>query len=286
MRKDVIIDYIRIIVGVTMMAVAVTVFFQPAGIVTGGASGLSIIIATYVERIFSIRLPLSVLNAVFNIPLLITGYIFLGRNFIWRTIFATLYFSVALAFTTFIPDFNGDFVIISVFGGVLMGTGIGLALSSYCTTGGSDLLAAIIHKLNKTIPVAYAMFVIDAAIISLGFLVFGMERGLYAIISVFISSKVIDAILEGLNFSKGAFIISDYANEISEEIMMALNRGVTGLKGRGMYTKKDTNVLLCVVSKKEIVLLKSIVKSRDPDAFLIITDVRETLGEGFATGDV
>lgn len=279
--KQTITDYAKILLGVTLMAAAVTVFFEPNKLITGGASGLAIIISSYAADVFSLNIPISVLTMAINLPLLIVGFKVLGKNFIWRTFVATALFSAALAAFEFLPGYEGDYVIVAVFGGVLMGAGIGLALSSYSTTGGSDLLASILNKLNGNISVANAIFIEDAAVIALGLLLFGVERGLYAIVSVFISSKVIDGVLEGLNFSKGAFIISEKSAEIAEDVMLTLKRGVTGLSGKGMYTENELNVLLCVVAKKEIVTLKSIVKNHDPKAFLIISDVRETLGEGF-----
>ncbi|NLP45724.1 MAG: YitT family protein, partial [Epulopiscium sp.] len=125
------------------------------------------------------------------------------------------------------------------------------------------------------------MFMIDAIIIGAGLFIFGGEKTMYAIIAVYITAKMMDGILEGINFSKAAFIISKYSNDIAEELMKNLDRGVTSLFGQGMYTKQDREVLLCVVSKKQIAKLKEIVRDMDNHAFVIVADVREVLGEGF-----
>lgn len=275
------IDYLIMVIGTTLIAAAITVFYEPNHVATGGISGLCIILSAYSSKLFGFELSLSVLNVIFNLPLLVIGYLKLGRSFIWRTVICTLYLSVAFEITKYIPCYQGDYFITAVFGGIILGAGVGLTFRASATTGGSELFAAILHKLKPHIPLATCMFILEAAIIALGFLVFGVESGLYAIISVYISSKVVDNILEGLNYSRGVFIFSKKADEIAEDILKNLDRGVTGLSGKGMYTKKEMNVLLCIVARKEIMQLKNIVNAHDANAFMFVTDVRETLGEGF-----
>lgn len=282
--KQNLIQYLSIIVGTTSLAIAINVFFEPFGVVTGGVSGLSIIIKSLAENKFGISIPLWVTNIALNLPLFIIGIKILGAKFLARTIFTTLYLSFALFYTKFIPtDFlDGiELILISLFGGVLSGFGLGLVFSTLATTGGTDLAATIIHRYFKHISVSKLLLVLDTSIIILGVFMFGFVKAMYAIIAVYITSKVLDNVLEGLSFSKGVFIISEHSNEIAQKVLTQINRGVTGLTGRGMYTLKSKEVLLCVVSRKQIVQLKEVIKSIDNEAFLLVFDVRETLGEGF-----
>lgn len=276
-----IVEYAIIIVGTSFLAMAINIFFDPLELVTGGVTGLSIVIKELSSKFFDGGIPLWILNISINIPLFIIAIIIKGKNFGGRSLFATLYLSFALYYTQWLPMITTDILLGSVFGGVLAGLGLGLVFSAYSTTGGTDLAASIIQHYIKHVSVAKIMFILDGIIIAFGFFVFGPEKAMYAIVSVYISVKVIDAILDGLHFSKAAFIISDYHEEISKNIFSKLERGVTGLYGEGLYSKKSKEVLMCVVSKKQIVKLKDIVREIDDDAFIIVADVREVLGEGF-----
>jgi uncharacterized membrane-anchored protein YitT (DUF2179 family) len=202
-----------------------------------------------------------------------------------RTLVATLYLSFALLYTSYFDRFISfdevDLTLAAAFGGVISGVGLGLVFRSGATTGGSDTMATLIRDRVRYLTVANIMFVIDAVIITVGAMVFGVYTALYAIIAVFLSTKTIDIVLEGFAFAKCAYIISDKSGEISEKIMTVLNRGVTLLNGKGVYTGIDKSVLLCVVSKKEIFRLQDVCKTVDPSAFIIISDVREVMGEGF-----
>lgn len=275
-------EYILIVVGVTMLALAINFFYEPNGLVTGGVSGLGIIIQTVSKERFGFVIPLWLTNTILNLPLFIIGAKALGLKFLKRTLFATMYLSSALFYTAYIPKIQGtDYLLAAVFGGAASGIGLGLVFRCLATTGGSDLAASIIHKYYKHISISRLMFAIDAAVISLGFFTFGAAKAMYAIISVFISSKLIGTILEGLHFAKAAFIISEYSDKIADRLLAELERGATGLYGKGMFTKKERNVILCVVSTKEVIELKELVSQIDPAAFVIVADVREVLGEGF-----
>ena len=162
-----------------------------------------------------------------------------------------------------------------------MGVGIGLVFLSQATTGGTDLIAAIIQHFWRHYSIADIMQVIDAVIVLAGAYLFGIQMALYAVISIYLVSKVSDGIIEGLKFSKAAFIITRKPDELSRILMDELSRGVTGLSAKGMYSGEEKNMLFCVVSRKEIVRLKELTLALDPDAFVIVTDVREVLGEGF-----
>ena len=276
-------DYCFIVAGVFLLAISISVFFEPSSLATGGVTGLGILIQTITQNLFGYGVPVSVTNIVVNVPLFILAYFYLGKGFLGRTVFATILLSVALTFTDLLPIFEGDLMLTSVYGGVVMGAGIGLVLRGFATTGGTELLASILHKFFVHIPVSKLLFLTDGTIIALGLFVFGAERAMYAVIAIFISTKVLNTILEGMAFSKAAFIISDYAEIIADEIMRQADRGVTALHGKGMYTRKEKNVLLCVFSRKEVAMIKDIVRQFDPKAFVIVTDVKEVLGEGFGS---
>lgn len=280
-KDNVFYEYLLIIIGTIFMAIALNIFLEPNNIVTGGVTGLAIIIAHLSNNIIGEEIPLWLTNIVLNIPLFLVTIKVFGVKFLKRTLFATIFLSVSLYFTSWFSKIEVDNTLASVFGGVLCGIGLGLIFRSSATTGGTDLAASIIHKYIKHYSISKIMFFIDVIIIAAGFFVFGSIATMYAIISVFIISKVIDAILEGLSFAKAAFIISEKYDEIAKEIMYKLDRGATSIYGKGMYTKKELNIILCVVSQKEIVTLKEITSNVDPNAFVIVADVREALGEGF-----
>ena len=274
-------DYLLIIVGTTLMALAVVWFFQPNTLVIGGVSGLAIIIANYASRV-GLDVPIWLTNIILNAPLFLLAVKLLGKQFFIRTAVSTLYMSAALYYTQFLQlAINHDLVLSSVFGGVLTGIGSAMVFKAAATTGGSDMLAYIIHHRLKHIGLSRILFVIDGAIIVLGFLAFGAEKTMYAIIAAYVTSKLIDSILEGMNFAKAAFIISEKPSEVSARILSELSRGVTALRAVGQYTGNEKAVLLCVVSTKEIFALKEMVYRLDPGAFVIVADVREVLGEGF-----
>jgi uncharacterized membrane-anchored protein YitT (DUF2179 family) len=225
---------------------------------------------------------------VLNAPLFLIAAKLKGLRFLKRTLYATVMLSFVMFLTNFIPmpEFTQggqglDMILTALFGGVLAGAGIGTVFACSSTTGGSDLLATIIHHKKKHMDVSKILLMIDYSVIALGFFAFGPINAMYALIAVFVSSRMITAIDEGLTFSRAAFIISDRSGEIADLLMTQLERGATALRGTGMYTRTEKDVLLCVVSKKEIVELKEIAAKCDPAAFVIVTDVREILGYGF-----
>ncbi len=274
-------DYAIIYIGTVLMAISLTVFFEPNNIVAGGATGIATIIKHLTEGIFDGGISLGISNVAINLPLFLIAMKIFGLKFIFKTFVATLMLSFNLEITKFIPTFFGDLIVASIFGGLLSGVGLALIFRAGATTGGSDMAASIIgHKL-KQYTIASIMLVIDVIIIIGGYFVFGINAALYAIISIFITSKVIDTVLEGFSFAKATFIISSKAELICNEVFQKLDRGVTSFQSKGMFSGKSNNVLMCVVSKKQVHILKEIVKEADENAFVIVADVREVLGEGF-----
>ena len=282
-RREQLRDYVLIIAGAYIMAFAILKFWEPHGLVTGGVSGLTIIIRYYTEMMGR-AVPPWVSNFALNVPLLILGWRTMGRTFIWRTAFTTALVTVALHNVEFLPAIPSDILLGAVFGGIFCGFGIGIIVRSMSSTGGTVLLASILHNgFLRHISVAKLLFGCDFIVIMVGLFVFGPESAMYAIIAVFVSTKVTDAVLEGFSFSKAAYVISDNSEVIAVEIMTRLNRGVTEISARGMYTKEPRGMLMCIVSGRELVQLKQIAYELDKNAFIIVADVREVLGEGFGS---
>ncbi|MCB2339350.1 YitT family protein [Clostridium estertheticum] len=281
-KNENVLNYVYIMIGATILAAGINMFFANLKLVTGGVSGLAIVIEYLSIKNYGVDIPLWFTNIVVNIPLLAIAIKLKGRAFVGKSMFTAAYLSFALFYTSFIPVPKVDLLIASIFGGVFVGIGLGFVLRASASTGGTDLAANIIKVYLKNVPIAKIILVIDSTIILLGAFVFGIEKAMYALISTYIVSKVIDSILEGINFSKAVFIISDYSNEIAEILMKDLNRGVTGIHAKGMYSKGEKQVLFVVVGKDEIVPLQKMVKEIDIKAFITIADVREVLGEGFS----
>ncbi|MBQ8640280.1 MAG: YitT family protein [Lachnospiraceae bacterium] len=275
-------DYLMIIIGTGLMAVASVLFYDPCGMVPGGFTGAAIIIKEVSSKFIDGGIPLWMTNMAFNIPLIPITIHLKGWKFVQRTVFAFLSFSAWLAVIPEISiSIDGDLFLVSVFGGLVMGGGIALVFLAKATTGGTDLCGAILQRFLPHVSIPKLMQALDAVIICAGIMTFGFRMSLYSIITTYLCAVVSDRMMDGLKFSKMAYIISNQADAIAERILVDMARGVTGLNGRGMYTGQAKNVLLCVVPPKEIVKIKEIVHSIDQNAFVIVSDSREVLGEGF-----
>jgi len=270
-----VISYAGIALGVFFMAVALNFFLEPNTIAPGGVTGLAIII----KKITGV--PVYITNLVINIPLFIIGILTLGKAFGAKTLYAT----VALSFFLKIVPYEvvtHDLFLSSLFGGVLTGIGLGIVFKFGGTTGGTDLAGAILNKFFPTLSTSGFMMSIDLCVVVIaGIANKKVETSLYSIIALYISVKVIDLVLEGIGYAKGCLIITDKPEEISEALMGDLGRGVTLFKGKGMYTKDEKDVLLCAVNRSQFVRLKEIVGLVDKDAFVMVTEIFEVLGEGF-----
>ena len=274
-------NYVLILIGTAVMALAIQCIYDRVGLVTGGFTGLTIVIRSLTKSVIEDGIPLWFTNIVLNIPVFLYSYIKFGRKFVGRTLFATLMLSVWLYIIPGVDLSGEDYLLAALFGGVFTGVGMGLVLRAGATTGGTDMVAALIQSRMRHYSVVQIMQVMDAAIVIAGLYVFGLRSTLYAVVSIFVMTKVSDAFLEGFKNSKAALIITNHHEEVAQRLMDELDRGVTGMDAKGMYTQNYKCVLYCVVSRKEIVRLKEIVNEVDPEAFVIVSDVREVLGEGF-----
>lgn len=280
-RRRLYTDYLMIAVGTGCMALAIQWFLDPAGLVTGGFTGIAIIVRQMSLGVTAGGIPLWLTNLILNIPMFLIGWKMKGRKFVGRTAAATVLLSVWLYIIVPVNMAQDDPLLAAVFGGVIMGIGIGLILLAKATTGGTDMAAALIQSKLRHYSVVQIMQVIDGLIVLTGLYAFGLKAGLYAVIAIYITSKVSDALMEGMKYSKAAFIITDRHEEMAQALMEKLNRGITGISAMGMYSGNEKRMLYCVVSKKEIVELKEIAVGIDSRAFVIVSDAREVLGEGF-----
>ena len=272
-------EYLLIIVGTALMATAITSCFDAAGLVTGGFSGIAILVKAGTKSLYGNGIPLWVTNLVLNIPVFLLAAKIKGVAFVKKALLGDLSLTVWLAV---LPAWklSGDFLLVALYGGLLQGVGIGLVFLGGGTTGGTDLLAAIIQNFMRHYSIAQIMQFVDGAVVLVGMYVFGVERALYAIIAVYLVTKVSDGIIEGLKFSKSVYIITEKADEVSRMVMEDLDRGITGISAKGMYSGQDKLMLFCVVGKKELVHLKEMIDEIDPNAFVIVGDAREVHGEG------
>jgi uncharacterized membrane-anchored protein YitT (DUF2179 family) len=273
------ISYSFIIIGSFILATGFVMFITPYKIIPGGVYGISIILH------YLFGTPVGIMALVFDIPLTILGIKILGPRFGFKTV---LGFSLTAIFTDTLTYFwgyeplvKGDALLSSIFGGVLLGVGIGLIFRAKATSGGSDIVAMIINKYSK-IPLGLLMIYVDSCIVLLGLIVFRDWRiPLYSWIVIFITGKVIDIVLEGVSYEKSLFIISDKHMEIRDKIINNLNRGGTYIDGKGMYNLADRRIIFTVVSRRELALLEEYIHQIDPKAFLTVQDAREIFGEGF-----
>ncbi len=273
-------DILYITAGTFLMALAVNLACDPMGLVCGGVTGLAIVVKYVTGFIVDGGIPVWAANLLFNGPLFAVALFMKGKRYIAKTAFATVMLSVWIAVVPIFPLFE-EYILATIFGGVLTGAGIGLVLARMATTGGTDLLSALIHDKFKHFTIPQILAVVDGAIVLLGAVVFGIENAMYAICVVYLCSKVSDGILQGTKFAKMAHIISDRAEEIAEVVLKDVDRGATGVKVQGMYSRQEKKMLICVVTKQEIVELIDIVHKIDPSAFVIVNDVHEVMGEGF-----
>ena len=273
----IILEYLMIGVGAVLMAFSVNLFLAAFGIAPGGVTGFSVVM-------YSIKgWPIYLTNLAINIPLFIFGLRVLGKDTAIKTIFSTIVYTIALKYILIIK-FTDDVLLATIFGGILTGVGLGLVFKFGGTTGGSDLAGAILNKFFPRFKFSSFMMAIDMVIVILAGLADKRpEITLYSIVTVYMTVRVTNAILEGPGYSSGFYIISNKPEEISKDIMEKLGRGVTALHGMGMYTKTEKEVLFVVVSRAQFSRVKEIALEHDPKALVTVTEMREVLGEGFSS---
>lgn len=273
------VDLLFYIAGGMIYSVAVLLFLTENEISPGGLTG----IATILNYLFS--LPIGTVVFILNIPLLAAGFIKFGGVFIAKTAVATAVMSLTLDISgLFMPKMKIDPILAALFGGLLMGLGISLFMLRGATTGGTDIIAKLINRKFPHLTVGRLMLAADAAVVGLSALVYkNMESALYAVIAIYASSRVMDLILYGADRGKIIYVITDNAKELSDSIMSLINRGVTLLDVTGAYTGTKRQMLMCTVRRHEVAAVCRLATNCDKNAFIIVGEAGEVLGEGFKT---
>ncbi|MGI6004337.1 MAG: YitT family protein [Christensenellales bacterium] len=268
-------DWVLIVLGSAIAAFALAAFLVPAQIVVGGATG----VATILFHLFG--WPVGVVSFVINVPLFVIGWRQVGRKFAVRSFVAMTLLS---AFTDLfsIQAITQDAILSAIYGGLIIGLGLGFVLRSGASTGGSDLAAQLLRKWFPTASIAGILFVIDFIIIAASVIFFGAEQALYAFMALFISIRLIDFVIGGVSTGRAFWIVSQKRDNIAARIASELERGSTRIRATGTYSGQDRDMLLCIVGRSEVATLKRLVYQEDPTAFVMIADAREVLGEGFA----
>jgi uncharacterized membrane-anchored protein YitT (DUF2179 family) len=273
-------DYVLIIVGALMQAIALRLFMVPAELASGGVSGISQLINHFT------RWPIGLMVFIGNVPLFLLGWRFLGgRRFAIRTLVAVAtysFFADTLLWLPFFPKdgITTDLVLNSLYGAVVSGIGYGLVYRAQGTSGGSDILARILNRW-RGISMTQSYLMTDTLVVLAAGFVFGWSKALYAIIVLYVSGLVVDSTLEGAGTVRTALIVSNESEVVSQRILTEMERGVTILEGAGAYTGEARPVLYCVVTRSEVQQLKTIIHEADPKAFMVIGVAHEALGEGF-----
>jgi uncharacterized membrane-anchored protein YitT (DUF2179 family) len=275
-KKRFIKDYIMITIGAIITALSLVILTVPNKIAAGGVSG----VATILYHMFGFKVGIVIL--VINVPLFLVAIYVLGGRIGIKTLWGIIVLSLTVdILSPILQPLTNEFILASIYGGVLAGVGMGLVFRGGGTTGGTDLIAALTSYFFPHFSIGQGLFLIDGLVIVLAGIVFDVELALYAAITIFVSTKIIDIIQEGFNITKSVFIISDQSKEIKDEILIKMRRGVTALKGYGGYSGREKDVLMVTINRAEITKIKNLIREIDEDAFVIMNEAHEVLGEGF-----
>lgn len=274
--KQILKEIIGTIVGSFIMAVGIALFLLPNQLSSGGIAGIATI--TY----YLLKIPMGTVIMAINIPLFLFSGYKIGKAFFIKSIIGTISLSFFIDILDKIEPLTNDRFLACVYGGIIIGIGTAILLKENSSTGGSDLISYIAKKYNPTIRTSNIILIIDFIIICLNMLFFKeIEIGLYSAIAIYLMGKIIDILFEGIYFTKMMIIISDKSEEIAKNIENEIKRGTTGLYGKGMYTNKEKLILMCVAPRKDIAKIKLMARKIDANSFIIITNSREVLGQGF-----
>jgi uncharacterized membrane-anchored protein YitT (DUF2179 family) len=263
--------YFFLFVGALLASIGLEIFLVPNQIIDGGVTGISIM-ASFLSKV-----PLGVFIFVLNLPFLVVGYKQIGKTFVISTLFSITMLSIGVSILHPVPGLTQDTLLAAVFGGILLGIGVGLVVRYGGSLDGTEIVAIVISK-RTSFSVGEIVMFFNIFILSSAGLIFGWDRAMYSLIAYFIAYKVIDITIEGLDESKGVFIISDKQDEIAEILMARLGRGVTCLEGKGGYSGEAKGVLYAVVTRLEVAKLKGIIEEVDENAFVTINDVHDVMG--------
>ena len=274
--KNIILNIIGTICGAFIISVGVALFLLPNQLSSGGLSGLATVIYYF------LNLPMGIAIIALNIPLFLFSSYKLGKGFFINSIIGTISLSFFIDVLEKLEPLTNDRLLACIYGGILIGLGTAIVLKNNSSTGGTDLLSQIVKEYNHNIHAGTIIVIADIIIVAINVMFFKeIEIGLYSAIAIYLSGKMIDIIFEGIYFTKLLFIVSDKAEDIATEIGNKIKRGTTGLYGKGMYTNKDKLILMCATARRDVGKVKQIAKQIDPNCFMVITNSREVVGEGF-----
>ncbi|WP_196607291.1 YitT family protein [Pectinatus frisingensis] len=273
--------YTQIFIGCLISGAAMNIFLVPAQLLSGGISGIAIILY------YLFNLPIGIQLIIYNLPIVYLSYRVFGKLYAVDTIIGMTLFSVCIDTTSFLASYNtiDNRMLNSIFGGVLSGIGFGIIFRADSNTGGLDVVGAVIKKFYS-FDVGTAIFVLNLVIIVIGIFIFNVNTGLYTLIGMYISAEMTNKVVAGFNRKKSIMIVSPKAEQIAPLIMQYLNRGVTFFHGEGAFTRQQKNIMLVVASLTQISKIKSIVYALDPTAFMIISDASEVAGRGFTIKNI
>jgi len=274
--KKMIIEILGIIIGALVMAFGISQFLLPNQLSSGGVSG----IATIIYYLFEIPMGNTIL--IVNIPLFLISIFKIGKSFFIKSLIGTISLSVFIDILDKVNPITNDRFLACIYGGIIIGIGTAIILKFNSSTGGSDLVSYLARKHKPTIRTSNIIIIIDIVIITLNIVFFReIEIGLYSAIAIYLMGKIIDILFEGIYFTKLILIISDKNEEIAEKISEEVERGTTGIYGKGMYTNEEKLILMCAATRGDIAKIKIIARKIDPKSFIIITNSREVVGLGF-----
>ena len=273
--RDELFNILLIAAGLILATLGYRLYLIPNNVAPGGFTGIGQIVNHLVPAV-----GVGLVNLLLNVPLFLVSLRSMGLGFGLRSLISSVALSLMLDYLP-VPAMTDDVLLSAVFGGVLCGAGFGLVLRGHATTGGSDMLASIVHRHVPALKVSVCLFAVDATVVIASGFVFDASAAMYALISVFVMNVVIDQVLEGPGLARSHIIITNHGEKMADRILKELDRGVTAIEAKGMYSGEGRTMLLCVVSRLEAVRLRSIVYSVDPRAFVIVQNVHEALGEGF-----
>lgn len=283
--KKVWIEYIVIFAGVSLMALGVRMIYEPLELVTGGVAGFAIVVRDLSLGLVDGGIPVWLTTALINIPLFVIGWRLRGREYIVKSLYATIVYTAELSVIPCVSVSSQDYVMAAVCGGVLTGGGLGLIVLTGSSAGGTDLLGAILKHYIPECSIGTLLMYVDSVVVLAGALVFGIRNALYAVIAVFITSKVMDNVINGVHYSKLVMVITENGQQLGRAILDDISRGVTLVPVKGMYSGSDKSMIMCAASRRETVRIVRIIEKYSPDAFVMISDIREILGEGFVKVD-
>ncbi|CAG0933508.1 hypothetical protein TFLX_03082 [Thermoflexales bacterium] len=271
-------DYALIVAGVMLQALSMVLFYIPGKLAAGGVSGIAQLMGNFTGW------PVGTLYIILNVPLMALGWKYLGgRRFLTRTIFAVLGYSIALDVLTILLPPHGltsDSILNALYGGVIGGVGVGLVLRGQGTTGGTDILVRVLN-LWRGMPYSQTYIATDVFVVLVAGLSFGWELALYAVVALYVGGLAAEFAAEGVRTTRTVLIITSNPHPVAQRVIEELQRGVTLWQGQGMYSNQDRQILFCAVSRAEVNPIKAIIHEADPQAFVVIGEAYEALGEGF-----